>query len=79
MDLNGYWKLAGFDLAAGRAHPRGADIVIFYLARVKGGALRAGDDADEAAFFGPGELPELAFDSTKHAVDLWRTGARRDV
>ena len=73
-----------FDLAAGRAHPRGADIVIVYLARVTGGGLRPGDDADSAAFFGPDELPELAFDATRRAVHRWREGRgpaveRRDV
>ena len=61
-----------FDLAAGRAHPRGADIVIVYLARVTGGDLLPGDDADSAAFFGPDELPELAFDATRRAVHRWR-------
>jgi ADP-ribose pyrophosphatase YjhB (NUDIX family) len=73
-----------FDLAAGRAHPRGADIVIFYLARVIGGDLRPGDDADSAAFFGPDELPELAFEATRRSVHRWREGrgpavAQRDV
>ena len=73
-----------FDLVAGRAHPRGADIVIFYLARVIGGELRPGDDADSAAFFGPDELPELAFEATRRSVHRWREGrgpavAQRDV
>jgi 8-oxo-dGTP diphosphatase len=73
-----------FDLAAGRAHPRGADIVIVYLARVIGGALRPGDDADSAAFFGPDDLPELAFEATRRAVHRWRERRgpaveRRDV
>lgn len=46
----------------------GASIFILYRAQLLGGELRAGDDADEAAFFGPDELPELAFASTRDAV-----------
>ena len=68
-----------FDLAAGRDHPRGADIVIVYLAHVIGGDLRPGDDADSAAFFGPEALPELAFDATRRAAHRWREGRRRAV
>lgn len=68
-----------FELVAGRAHPRGADIVIVYLAHVIGGDLRPGDDADSAAFFGPEALPELAFDATRRAAYRWREGRRRAV
>jgi ADP-ribose pyrophosphatase YjhB (NUDIX family) len=50
----------------------GASIFILYRARLLGGQLRAGDDADEAAFFGPDALPELAFASTRAAIALWR-------
>jgi ADP-ribose pyrophosphatase YjhB (NUDIX family) len=46
----------------------GASIFILYQAQVTGGVLQAGDDADAAAFFGPNELPELAFASTRDAV-----------
>jgi ADP-ribose pyrophosphatase YjhB (NUDIX family) len=46
----------------------GASIFILYRAQLLGGELQAGDDADEAAFFGPDELPELAFASTRDAV-----------
>lgn len=46
----------------------GASIFILYRARLLGGELQAGDDADAAAFFGPEELPELAFASTRDAV-----------
>jgi ADP-ribose pyrophosphatase YjhB (NUDIX family) len=70
-----------FDLIAGRAHPRGADLVIIYRAVSRGGELRAGDDADGAAFFGADEVPELAFEATRQAVGRWRAkGAEsRDV
>jgi ADP-ribose pyrophosphatase YjhB (NUDIX family) len=49
----------------------GASIFILYRAQLVNGRLKAGDDADDAAFFGPGELPELAFDSTRDAVATW--------
>ena len=51
----------------------GASIFILYRANLVGGELKAGDDAAEAAFFGPDELPDLAFDSTRDAVELWLT------
>ncbi len=53
------------DVVAGREHPRGADFIIAYLARVVTGELRAGDDADRAVWFARDELPELAFEATR--------------
>lgn len=49
----------------------GASIVIFYRARVVGGELAASDDADQVGYFGPGELPELAFEPTKIVLESW--------
>lgn len=46
----------------------GASIFILYRARLTGGEIKAGDDADAAAFFSPDQLPELAFASTRDAV-----------
>jgi 8-oxo-dGTP diphosphatase len=46
----------------------GASIFILYRARLLGGELRAGDDADAAGFFVLDELPELAFASTRDAI-----------
>ncbi|MDT8307579.1 MAG: NUDIX hydrolase [Anaerolineae bacterium] len=46
----------------------GASIFILYRAELIGGELEPGDDADAAAFFGPDELPELAFASTRDAI-----------
>jgi ADP-ribose pyrophosphatase YjhB (NUDIX family) len=46
----------------------GASIFILYQARLLGGELQAGDDADDAAFFCLDELPELAFASTHDAI-----------
>jgi ADP-ribose pyrophosphatase YjhB (NUDIX family) len=50
----------------------GASIFILYKARLKGGKLEAGDDAAAAGFFGPEELPELAFSSTRDAIRKWQ-------
>jgi|YNPNPStandDraft_1061719.scaffolds.fasta_scaffold04805_5 ADP-ribose pyrophosphatase YjhB (NUDIX family) len=61
------------DVIPGREHEHGADIVIVYRARVTGGRLQAADDADEAAFFGPDELPALAFQATRQAIARWLT------
>ncbi len=53
----------------------GAGIFLLYAARVTGGRLQAGDDADAARFFSAGELPEVAFESTRAAIRLFaRTG-----
>jgi 8-oxo-dGTP diphosphatase len=53
------------EVLTGREHPDGADIVLTYSARIKGGELRAGDDAKQAAFFCCDNLPPLAFNSTQ--------------
>lgn len=58
------------DIISGREHERGADFVIIYHARVLGGNLAAGDDADRAAFFSRDSLPPLAFRATTAALDL---------
>jgi 8-oxo-dGTP diphosphatase len=52
------------DVIAGREHSRGADIIIVYRARLMGGVLKAGDDADLASFFQYDNLPPLAFRAT---------------
>ncbi len=48
----------------------GATVFILYRGERTGGALQAGDDATQAAFFARDALPELAFASTRHAVSL---------
>jgi len=53
------------DVVSGREHPRGADIIIIYRAKITGGNLRAGDDADRVGFFDRQQLPPLAFRSTR--------------
>lgn len=56
------------DVVAGREHERGADFVIVYRARVLGGRLSPGDDADRVAWFPRNALPELAFEATARAL-----------
>ena len=48
--------------------PGGASFFLAFAARVVGGTLAAADDALDAGFFGPDELPELAFPSTVDAA-----------
>ncbi len=63
-------KIKGLrQIISGREHDRGADIVIVYDAEVIGGELKAGDDADEVAFFPLDQLPAIAFLATKKAID----------
>ena len=47
----------------------GASIFIMYRAKLLGGTLQAGDDVDAADFFAPDSLPELAFASTRAAIE----------
>lgn len=60
------------DVIPGLEHESGADIVIVYRARITGGTPRAADDAAEVAFFGPDEIPELAFQATRLAIARWQ-------
>ena len=54
--------------------PGGATMFVLYEGSWVSGSPTAGDDADEAAFFGAEELPDLAFESTQAAVRRWRSG-----
>jgi ADP-ribose pyrophosphatase YjhB (NUDIX family) len=56
------------DVIGGREHPAGADIVIVYQGEIIDGDLEAGDDADQAQFFQPDQLPLLAFEATRQAL-----------
>jgi 8-oxo-dGTP diphosphatase len=60
------------DVIHGREHPSGATIVIIYAAEITGGELEASDDADAAEFFSLTDLPPLAFEATRVAIDSWR-------
>lgn len=61
------------DVYAGAGTGGGASFFLAFEATVVGGALQAGDDADEARFFAADELPELAFASTEAAAAAVRT------
>lgn len=66
-------EIAGLlDVAAGREHEGGADIVIVYYARLVGGKEQPADDADQVAFFAPDKLPPLAFQATQVVIDKWQ-------
>ena len=60
------------DVIYGREHRRGASIVIVYRADIEGGELSPKDDADLAGFFGPEEIPPLAFEATRQVISRWR-------
>jgi len=59
------------DAVAGREHETGADILIVYRGRSPAGTPVAADDVDEVAFFDPDDLPPLAFNATRQALDRW--------
>jgi 8-oxo-dGTP diphosphatase len=46
----------------------GSILVIMYLVKVTGGKLQPGDDAADAGFFKPTELPDLLFDCFKDSI-----------
>ena len=57
------------EIISGREHDHGADMVIVYEAEIIGGELKAGDDADQVAFFPIDQLPPLAFQATKKVIE----------
>jgi 8-oxo-dGTP diphosphatase len=60
-----------FDVYPKGQPTEGADLLIVYTAVVTGGALQPGDDAAQAAYFEPDDLPALAFLSTQKLVARW--------
>lgn len=52
----------------------GASVFILYRGQRAGGELRAGDDALDARFFAHHALPDIAFESTYHAISLLADG-----
>ena len=61
-------------LVPGREHSGGAGFVIFYRGEITVGELQAGDDADAVNWFGPEELPKLAFHATGVMIARWQAG-----
>ena len=47
-------------------------VVIAYQAEVNGGKIQAADDAAQVQWFTKGNLPELAFQSTKSLIIQWQ-------
>ena len=60
----------------------GASIFLLFAARLVGGDLQAGDDAADAGFFSPDDLPDIAFAGAREAIKLLLrddSSAQRDV
>lgn len=67
VEIDGF---AGIYFGAG--DPRGASHLAVFRARRLGGALAADDDAAEARWFGPDEVPdEIAFEAHRKAISRW--------
>ena len=60
------------DVIPGHEHAEGASIVIVYRGEIMEGDPEALDESDAVGFFGPEELPELAFAATKRVLEKWR-------
>ena len=56
---------------AGHEHEAGADIVIIYAAQRTGGQPCPADDVDLVSYFSHPDLPPLAFDATRKAINQW--------
>jgi 8-oxo-dGTP diphosphatase len=64
--------LAG--LYYGTDDPRNPSHLALYVAHITGGELQAGDDAIDARFFAPDDVPpNIAFHAHRQAVRHWRT------
>jgi 8-oxo-dGTP diphosphatase len=73
VELEGLW---GFYF--GTDDPRNVAHLAVYRAHRTGGELRAGDDAMDARFFGPDEIPaEIAFKTHQRALADWRADPSR--
>jgi 8-oxo-dGTP diphosphatase len=57
-------------LSYGVGYDRG--VLLVYAAHVVSGEIAAGDDAVEAGWFGPDELPEIAFRTHREVLRQWR-------
>ena len=62
------------DLVPSHEYPGGAGFVIFYRGQVTSGEMQAGDDADAVGWFGPDELPNIAFEATGVMIARWHLG-----
>lgn len=51
----------------------GNTITISFLVKMTGGILKAGDDAADAKWFPLCDLPPLAFESNRNALNAWES------
>jgi ADP-ribose pyrophosphatase YjhB (NUDIX family) len=73
--LEGLW---GFYF--GTDDPRNVAHLAVYRAHRTGGTLAAGDDAMDARFFGPNDIPaQIAFNAHRRALADWRADPGRGV
>lgn len=75
-------KVEIIELAGINSFPEGppvSGIMIFYRMRPIGGELRAGDDAEAARVFAPGEIPLLPFRTHREIVLEWLEKFHRGV
>lgn len=49
-------------------------VTMFYLAKVRQGELKAGDDAMSVGVFAPGNLPDICFPSDRKLIEDWYAG-----
>lgn len=54
------------------SNPQSQGVLLVYAAHVVGGELVPGDDAVEAAWFGPNDLPDVAFRQHREVLRQWR-------
>ncbi|MDD4857256.1 MAG: NUDIX hydrolase [Candidatus Krumholzibacteria bacterium] len=57
--------------------PRGNALLLVFRARVTGGAMRAGDDAEDVRFFPLGCLPPIAFEAHRKVLGELAKSATR--
>jgi ADP-ribose pyrophosphatase YjhB (NUDIX family) len=57
------------DVISGKEHPRGADFIIVYQAKVLSGEMKPDDDADAVEWFERANLPPLAFRATQKVLE----------
>lgn len=76
-------ELTGFLCSVGAGHPDwpwSSLTFSFFYARPVGGELEPGDDADRAAFYLPGALPDpIAFRSHRRALARWQADRERGL
>ncbi len=51
-------------------------VVIGFAVQVNGGVIQPGDDAEAAQYFSFGALPQLAFQTHRHLINLFRESGR---